>query len=131
MAKSKITPELIEKYAAKQINRDYIVEKTELSDSRVREVLLRAGVILWDLKNRIKYPPEYYNELCKIYKTKKMTRAEICSKYNIPMDKLHAALYWRKIDVWDRMKKKKRKVKNNRCYDWREFKDSIFYSYNK
>ncbi|AFH47810.1 Hypothetical protein IALB_0096 [Ignavibacterium album JCM 16511] len=131
MAKSKITPELIEKYAAKQINRDYIVEKTELSDSRVRAVLLRAGVKLWDLKNIRNNSTEYLNEICQLYKKKKMTRAEICSKYNIPMDKLHAALYWRKIDVWDRMKKKKRKVKNSRYFDWREFKDHIFYTYNK
>ncbi len=106
----------MKKYAAKQINRDYIVEKTELSDSRVREVLLRAGVKLWDLKNIRNNSTEYLNEICQLYKKKKMRREEICSKYNIPMDKLHAALYRRKIDVWDRMKKKKKKGKKQQIF---------------
>ncbi|GIV45769.1 MAG: hypothetical protein KatS3mg036_0587 [Ignavibacterium sp.] len=70
---SKITRDLIIEYQNRKINREDLMNATGLSESRIREVLRRANVKVWDLKITDR---QTMDRLCNLYKKKKMTRAE-------------------------------------------------------
>lgn len=128
MNKIKLTKELIEQYCSKKITREEICNQLDMSSSSVYNCLIKKGIEIWDRKLRT---DEELNKIISLYKNKKMTRNELKEKFKLSDAYLYYLLTTRKIEIWDKIRREKLKKSTTRFFNWKDYNNHYFFSYNK
>ncbi len=129
MARRILTDELIAKYIAKEIDRQKLSETLGRTVAELGVMFAKKRIRLWDKKIKTSDKIEH---ICKLYKMKKFNRDQLSQKFGVSYSSLTHALIYRKIRLWDPKRKNRQgRKRTSRYFDWREFKDHIFYTYNK
>lgn len=135
---SKISKELIERYIRQELDRRELAQKACCGKMTVERELERLGIRLWDKKHTDKCIIAEYIDL---YKQRKLTREQISKVYGIGMKRVYAVLKRNRVWMWDVRSApggsdkpaplRSRRVGSDRYFDWREYKGSLFYMYNR
>ncbi|WP_337872903.1 hypothetical protein [Ignavibacterium sp.] len=125
----KISNKLIEDYRSKKITRAQLSKLTGLDGENIYGILWKRNIKIWDLKRKTLNEVNFERDI-ELYKKRKLTREDIATRHNIKLVSVNGRLYKKKIEFWDK-RKKKTKTQTSKYFNWRELKNNIMSCYNK